>query len=121
MIGMAGHWYQQRGKNPLWRRRFLLFVSGATLCLSILAVNIYFKVFTHYLYHGHGGGWMTIVVTGALAGTCFLIHGYYRTVTARLKALDESLGPSWSHGAPNSARPTPSSTPPSFLSAGTAA
>ena len=44
MIGMALHWYQQRGKNPLWRRRFALFAFGATLCLAILAVNIYFKV-----------------------------------------------------------------------------
>jgi hypothetical protein len=91
MIGMAAHWFQQRGKNPLWRRRFVLFTSGAALCLSILGVNLYFKVFYVYFYHGHGGGWMTIVVSGALAGTCFLFHGYSRTVTARLKTLDESL------------------------------
>ena len=107
MIGMAAHWYQQRGKNPLWRRRFVLFTSGATLCLSILGVNIYFKVFYDYFYHGHGGGWMTIAVTGALAGTCFLIHRYYRTVTARLKTLDESLGTIDVPNAPHMASPDP--------------
>ena len=107
MIGMAGHWYQQRGKNPLWWRRFALFSFGATLCLSILGVNIYFKVFYDYFYHGHGGGWMTIVVTGALAGTCFLIHRYYRTVTARLNALDESLGSIEVHDAPYTVPPDP--------------
>ncbi len=105
MIGMAAHWYRQRGKNPLWRRRFILFVSGATLCLSILGVNLYFKVFYDYFYHGHGGGWMTIVVTGALAGTCFLTHRYYRTVTARLKTLDETLGTIEVPNAPNTAPP----------------
>jgi amino acid transporter len=107
MIGMAGHWYQQRGKNPLWLRRFALFAAGATLCLAILAVNIYFKVFYDYFYHGHGGGWMTIVVTGVLAGTCFLIHRYYRRVTARLKTLDESLGAIEVHDAPHLASPDP--------------
>ena len=50
MIGMARHWYEQRGKNPLWRRRWLLFVFGATLCLCILGVNLYYKVI-YDLYH----------------------------------------------------------------------
>ncbi|HZL87867.1 MAG TPA: APC family permease [Pirellulaceae bacterium] len=107
MIGMAAHWYRQRRANPLWRRRFVLFVAGATLCLSILAVNIYFKVFYDFFYHGHGGGWMTIAVTGILAGTCFLIHRYYGTVTARLKTLDESLGTIEITDVPNQAAPDP--------------
>ena len=103
MIGMAGHWYQQRGKNPLWLRRLVLFSAGATLCLAILAVNIFFKVFYDAYYHGHGGGWMTIAVTGTLTGGCFLIHRYYRTVTARLKTLDESLGSIEVHETPSTA------------------
>src|SRR5262245_35639236 len=88
MIGMAGHWYQQRGKNPIWRKRFLLFCFGATLCLAILGVNIYFKVFYDLFYEGQGGGWLTIAVTGTLVGTCFLIRRYYTNVRKRLKSLD---------------------------------
>jgi hypothetical protein len=108
MIGMAFHWYQQRGKNAIWLRRFALFVFGATLCLSILAVNLYFKVILD-LYHvlasrpeveeaaGHaaeqpGHGWMTIAVTGLIIGTCFLIRRYYDRVRSRLQSLDETLG-----------------------------
>jgi amino acid transporter len=104
MIGMAWHWLQQRGKNRLWLRRFGLFVFGATLCLSILAVNIYFKVILD-LYHAWTGGepgdhasqqpghgWMTIVVTGLIISTCFLIRRYYDRVRSRLKTLDETLG-----------------------------
>jgi len=107
MIGMAGHWYQQRDKNPLWRRRFLLFCFGASLCLAILGVNIYFKVFYDFYYHGHIGGWMTVGVTGALVCTCFLIHHYYQLVRKRLKGLDESLGTIEVHGEPNQAPPDP--------------
>ena len=70
-------------------------------------MNIFFKVFYDYFYHGQGGGWMTIVVTGALVGTCFLIHRYYGTVTARLKTLDESLGSIELSDAPTSAQPDP--------------
>jgi amino acid transporter len=115
MIGMARHWYLERGKNPLWRRRFFLFAFGATLCLSILSVNIYFKVIKELwdAYHGTGevhaggGGWMTVVVTSVFAGTCFLIHRYYRHVTSRLKGLDETLGTIEVSGPPNLAPPDP--------------
>ena len=115
MIGMALHWYQERHKNPLWRRRFILFTFGATLCLAILSVNLWYKVIWELLlyYRGQhnpgavGGGWMTVVVTGALAGTCFLIHRYYKHVTSRLKGLDESLGTIEVSGQPNLAPPDP--------------
>lgn len=103
MIGMAFHWYQQRGKNPLWSRRFALFAFGTVLCVSILAVTIYFKVFMD----PGGRGWLTVAVTGVFAGTCFLIHRYYRNVTARLKGLDESLGTIEITGEPNLAPPDP--------------
>lgn len=84
MIGMCRHWWAQRGRNPVWRGRFALFVLGALLCVAILIVNIFEKFSL--------GGWVTLVVTGALVTTCFLIHRYYRNVTKRLKGLDESLG-----------------------------
>ncbi len=117
MIGMARHWYEQRGKNPLWRRRWLLFVFGATLCLCILGVNLYYKVI-YDLYHllttrheagqpaeAAGHGWMTIAVTGGLVGLCFLIRRYYDYVRQRLKSLDESLGTIEVHGEPNLSPP----------------
>jgi hypothetical protein len=119
MIGMAWHWYQQRGKNRLWLRRFALFAFGGTLCLSILAVNIYFKVILD-LYHawtageqtGHAGeqpghGWMTIALTALIIGTCFLIRRYYDRVRSRLQSLDETLGTIEVSGPPNLAPPNP--------------
>jgi amino acid transporter len=113
MIGMAWHWYLQRGKNRLWLRRLALFVFGASLCLAILAVNLYFKVVLD-LYHllaspseagglaeQPGHGWMTIAVTGLLIGTCFLIRRYYDSVRSRLRTLDQSLGMIEVSGEPN--------------------
>jgi hypothetical protein len=101
MIGMCRHWWAQRGKSALWRRRFILFVLGALLCVGILIVNIYEKFSL--------GGWVTLVVTGALVSICFLIHRYYRNVTKRLKGLDESLGTIDIKGAPTTAMLDPES------------
>jgi amino acid transporter len=117
MIGMARHSYQQRGKDLRWLRRFGLFAFGATLCLSILAVNIYFKVILD-LYRsltsgeqgGHvaeqpGHGWMTIAVTGLIVCMCFLIRRYYDRVRSRLTSLDQTLGTLEVEGPPNMAKP----------------
>ena len=84
MLGMCLHWWRQRGKDPIWLRRFILFSFGLTMCASILIVTIYFKFFE--------GAWKTVVVTGLFIAVCYLIHRYYRSVTGRLKSLNESLG-----------------------------
>lgn len=84
MLGMSILWYQQRDKNPLWKRRFALFVFGTLLCGSILAITVTFKF--------QEGAWKTVVVTGALTGLALLIRRYYRSVAKRLKGLDETLG-----------------------------
>jgi amino acid transporter len=99
MIGMAWHWWQQRGKDRLWLRRFGLFAFGTAMCLSILAVTVYYKF--------EEGGWRTIGITGMFVASCFFINRYYRGVTRRLKGLDESLGTIEIKGAPILAAPDP--------------
>ncbi|MHB1033953.1 MAG: APC family permease [Pirellulales bacterium] len=99
MIGMCRHWLQLRGQDPLWRRRLALFVVGAVLCVSILAVTVWEK-FTV-------GGWLTIAVTGLCVLLCFLINRYYRKVGSKLKRLDETLGQLVTPGEPNLAEPDP--------------
>jgi amino acid transporter len=84
MLGMCIHWWRLRGKDPLWVRRLTLFGFGLTMCASILAVTIFFKFFE--------GAWKTVVVTGLFVLVCYLIHRYYKSVTKRLKSLNESLG-----------------------------
>ena len=99
MIGMCRHWLAVRRENRLWRRRIALFVVGAVLCLSILAVTIVEKF--------DEGGWRTIVATGLCVGLCFLIHRYYVRVGASLRQLDESLKQITTTGQPNLAEPDP--------------
>jgi amino acid transporter len=83
MIGMCRHWYQVRGENPMWRRRFALFLFGAVMCVSILVITVIEK-FTL-------GGWRTLFVTGFCVGLCFAIHHYYDGVVARLHRLGALL------------------------------
>ncbi len=83
MLGMSLLWWQQRGKHPRWRSRLALFGFGAVMCVSILVVTVCFKFVE--------GGWITVIVTSIVTITSLLIRRYYRSVTARLKGLDESL------------------------------
>jgi hypothetical protein len=97
MIGMCRHWWQARGSNPLWRRRFTLFAFGALMCLLILCVTVYEKF--------KEGGYVTLVVTGLLVLVCFGTRRYYRAVVRRLKRLDATLGTVTTSGEPNVALP----------------
>jgi amino acid transporter len=99
MIGMCRHWYQLRKENPLWRRRLILFLFGASLCISILIVSIWEKFFA--------GGWVTVGVTLLCVVLCFLIHHYYNKVGQRLRMLDESLGRLTPTGEPTQETPDP--------------
>ncbi|MBN1395118.1 MAG: APC family permease [Pirellulales bacterium] len=99
MAGMSRHWFAQRGKHPLWRRRLALFLIGGVLCSSILAITIFAKF--------HIGGWRTLVVTGACTGVCFVIHRYYYRVGKSLRKLNETLGQIPTSDKPNTAEPDP--------------
>jgi amino acid transporter len=100
MIGMCRHWFAMRGRNPKWVRRLALFVCGAALCVAILVVTVYEKMYE--------GGWRTLAVTGVCMGICFFVNRYYREVGTKLKKLDHALGDVPTCGEPNLADPDPS-------------
>ena len=83
MVGMLVHWWQERGRNPLWKRRFALFLVGALLCLSILGVTIRYKLLE--------GGYVTILVTGTCVALAFLTRRYYDRVGQRVLKLNQAL------------------------------
>ena len=101
--------------ESLWRRRLALFVVGAVLCVSILGVTVYEKFLQ--------GGWVTMVVTGALV--LRLLPDSLATTTASIVASASStkrlaeLPTRPKTSTP--ASPTRSSPPPSSWSAATAA
>lgn len=97
MIGMCRHWYQVRGTNPLWKRRFALFLFGAIMCLSILSVTVYEKF--------EQGGWRTLIVTAICVFICFLIRHYYDRVVQRLQRLSSLLDVVTPTGAATAGQP----------------
>jgi amino acid transporter len=83
MIAMCRYWWKQPRKRQFRRRRLALFVVGAILCSTILAITITEKFLV--------GGWVTLAVTGSCVGLCLLTNRYYRRVTHGLSRLNEQL------------------------------
>ncbi len=83
MIGMCRHWWELRDESPIWKRRFALFLFGATMCVGILIGNVIEKA--------EEGGWVTILVTSTLVGVSLLIHRYYAMVFDKLQRLNSLL------------------------------
>jgi len=79
-IGMCRLSVSQRREDPKWKFNLSLHSVGLMMCLSILALLLVEKF--------DQGGWVTVVITAALIGLCFLIRRYYRSVQERLADLD---------------------------------
>jgi amino acid transporter len=83
LIGMTRHWWQERARDPGWKKGLLLQGTGAVLCVSILIITIYEKAYE--------GGWLTIVVTAVLVSFAFMIKRHYQRIREQLRRLDEQL------------------------------
>ncbi len=82
-FGMAQNIFRTRSERPVWRGRFTIFVVAFLLCAIILVITSMEKF--------NEGGWITLVITGALVTLCFLIRGHYRTVGIKLGKLYKEL------------------------------
>jgi amino acid transporter len=84
MLAMLRFWYQHRKARREWRSRLALFAAGFVLCVTILGTTTYEKFAE--------GGWVTVVITLAVIGLCFVIRRHYRTVNTELDKLYHELG-----------------------------
>jgi amino acid transporter len=80
---MAKFFWQRREKQADWKKQFAIQMVAFGLCTAILVVTVAAKF--------ADGGWLTVVVTGALVGACLLIRNHYFSVVTKLKRLDEIL------------------------------
>lgn len=80
-LGMLRHWWTHRAAAARWRGKIAVNALGFTLTSLILAGLCVVKFFE--------GGWVTLVVTGLLVGTAFLIKGHYARTYALLRHLDD--------------------------------
>jgi len=82
-FGMSRFFYKNRATEKEWKRHIPIHLTGLVLCSTILAITLYEKL--------GQGGWLTIFLTSALVGLCFLIHRHYQKVTRGLRKLDKLL------------------------------
>ncbi len=79
--GLVRHWWRSRSRTKVWKSK--LFICGFGLLLSafILVSMITLKF--------HEGGWVTLVITGALAVVAVLVRRHYMHVGRKLRQIDE--------------------------------
>lgn len=79
-LGMVRHWWQVRRSERTWRRKLTINGIGMLLTGFILISVATLKF--------HEGGWITLVVTGALVSVALLVKRHYIRTGNELKRLD---------------------------------
>jgi amino acid transporter len=82
-FGMSRFWVTNRKEHSDWFRNLLVHLVGLTLCLTILIVTCFEKF--------GEGGWLTLVVTGALVLVCLAVKRHYSRVVDAIRRLDVEL------------------------------
>jgi amino acid permease len=83
MFGMLRMTIARRRESLHWKRQTALFLIAFLMCASILVITVMEKFLE--------GGWLTLVVTGAVVGLSFAIRGHYRRVKMRLTQLYQDV------------------------------
>jgi len=79
-LGMVRHWWSVRTQNTPWKKG--LFINGVGLLLTG------FILITVTVLKFNQGGWITLLVTGALIGVVLLIKRHYIHTSRLLRRLD---------------------------------
>lgn len=79
-LGMVRHWWQVRSTVKDWFKKLLVNGIGLALCAFILASMIVIKF--------HEGGWITLIITGALVVIAIAIKRHYLRIAKLLRRLN---------------------------------
>lgn len=80
-FGMVRHWWNNRATAPQWKRK--LAINGIGLCFtSFILVSLCVVKF-------HEGGWVTLVVTGAVVALAFFVKRHYLGAMKDFKRLEQ--------------------------------
>jgi amino acid transporter len=82
-FGMIRFFLKNRGKDTRWKQHIVIHLIGLVLCLTILCVTVYEKF--------GEGGWVTLLITSAVIGLCYLIRRHYIKVRDSVRHLEETL------------------------------
>ena len=81
-LAMMRHWWQVRRREP-WKQAMVIHALGLLVCAGILAVTVIEKF--------AAGGWVTLVITGAVVALCLWVKRHYNQVGDKLRRLSEDL------------------------------
>ncbi len=81
--GMVRHWWQVRRQDEKWRNGIIINGIGLTMSAFILTSVIAIKF--------HEGGWITMVITGALVVLMIGVRRHYKKTHQLLGRLDDLL------------------------------
>jgi amino acid transporter len=80
-LGLLKYWLSVRGKMATgWKRRLVTSAVALVLCFFILVTVVILKF--------HEGGWITLLMTGALVTLAIFIRRHYDGVAKMLKRMD---------------------------------
>jgi amino acid transporter len=82
-FGMMRLCVRTRHQDPNWKRHIIIHVIGFILCVTILAVTVFEKF--------EEGGWVTLMLTTALIGLCYLIRRHYTKVALSVRQIEDLL------------------------------
>ncbi|HEX2965610.1 MAG TPA: APC family permease [Syntrophorhabdaceae bacterium] len=82
-FGMIRFFIQNKTQDSAWSRHIIIHIIGFVLCITILSVTVYEKFAQ--------GGWVTLLITSAVIGLCYVIHSHYNKVGLSVKHLEETL------------------------------
>jgi amino acid transporter len=82
-LGMSRFFIKHRKEEKQWKKHLPVHLTGLILCLTIFTVTLFEKF--------EGGGWITLLITSGVIGTCYLVRDHYTKVKRSARALDDML------------------------------
>jgi amino acid transporter len=92
-LGMVRFYLHEKNRDENWKRHISVHVIGLMLCITVLFVTVYEKF--------GEGGWVTVIITSALVGLCYLIRKHYQKVKRGSRKLGDILKELPPGGEPN--------------------
>jgi hypothetical protein len=106
-LGMTVHWWRTRKSERNWIRKITVNGFGTFLTAAILILTLTLKF--------DEGGWVTVLITGALIGFCLQVKRHYAKVEAAIDELEGRIGPKAVPVPPAAAPPRDQNAPTAVL------
>jgi amino acid transporter len=83
--GMSRLWWNRRREDPNWARKLAVNGTGCIFTALILLLTVTLKFYE--------GGWVTIVITAAVIGSCYAVRRHYERVAKAIQQLEADILP----------------------------